>query len=103
MLAKRSLGDVTLHYQINGGAVQSAPTSEWDGGERYGPGNGTYYHVVRGEVTGTAPGRHRRRCGSRAAVRRATRSPTTRVSESGRRVLILSAEDYTGASPRPAG
>ena len=56
MLAKRSLGDVTLHYRINGGAVQSAPTSEWNGGESYGAGNGTYYHVVSGEVTGTDPG-----------------------------------------------
>ena len=40
MLAKRSLGDVTLNYQINGGAVQSKPTSEWDGGEDYGLGTG---------------------------------------------------------------
>ena len=56
MLAKRSLGAVTLRYQINGGAVQSEPTSEWDGDETYGPGNDVYYHVVRGSVTGTSPG-----------------------------------------------
>ena len=33
VLAKRSLGNVTLHYRVNGGSVQSAPTSEWSGGE----------------------------------------------------------------------
>ncbi len=56
VLAKRSLGRVTLNYQVNGGATQTASTSEWDGGERYGVGNGTYYHVVRGQVTGTDAG-----------------------------------------------
>ena len=56
VLAKRSLGAVTLQYQVNGGAVQTGPTSDWNGGERYGPGHGAYYHVVKGSVTGTAPG-----------------------------------------------
>src|SRR5918994_7939327 len=31
VLAKRSLGKVTAKYRINGGPVQSAPTSEWAG------------------------------------------------------------------------
>ena len=57
VLAKRDLGAVTLHYQVNDEPVQSKPTSEWTGGERYGPGNGEYFHVVRGEVTGRAAGR----------------------------------------------
>ena len=57
MLAKRSLGAVTLRYRINGGPVQSARRASGTGGERYGAGNGTYYHVVRGTVTGTDPGR----------------------------------------------
>jgi len=31
---------VALKYQVNGGAVQSAPTAEWNGGERFGgPGD----------------------------------------------------------------
>ena len=38
VLAKRSLGAVTLKYQVNGGAVQSVATTEWDHGERYGVG-----------------------------------------------------------------
>ena len=33
VLAKRSLGAVTLKYRINGGARQSASTSEWTEGE----------------------------------------------------------------------
>ncbi len=56
VLAKRKLGGVALKYRINGGPVRSRATSEWNGGERYGPGNGRYYHVVRGSVTGTSPG-----------------------------------------------
>ena len=70
----------------------------------YGVGNGTYYHVVSGEVTGTDPGdsvegvvRGRRR-------ERATRSPTTSSPTAASGVLILAAEDYTGASPvQPPG
>ena len=34
-----------------GGAVQSAPTSEWEGGSRYDPAS-VYYHQMRGMVTG---------------------------------------------------
>jgi hypothetical protein len=98
VLAKRSLGAVTLRYQVNDGTVQSGSTSEWTGGERYGPGNGVYYHVVRGNVTGTAPG-------DRVKVWFTGGGATSpsfdyRVeSDSGRRVLVVAAEDYTGASP----
>ena len=52
VLAKRSLGAVTLRYQINGGAVRSGPTSEWSGDKTYGPGNDVYYHVMRGSGDG---------------------------------------------------
>ena len=41
----------------------------------------------------------RSRSGSRAAARRASRSPTQAVSETGSRMLVVAAEDYTGASP----
>lgn len=103
VLAKRSLGNVTLRYQINGGPVQSADTSGWEGGERYGVGNGTYYHVVRGEVTGTNPGDSVKVWFTGGG---ATSDSFTydAVSESGNRTLVLSAEDYTGASPvQPPG
>jgi hypothetical protein len=102
VLAKRSLGAVTLRYQVNGGRVRTAPTSQWNGGETYGPGNGTYYHVMRGTVRGTAPGDSVKVwfTGERAT----SPSFTYRVeSDSGRRVLVVAAEDYTGASPATPG
>jgi hypothetical protein len=103
VLAKRSLGAVRLNYQVNGGATQTASTSEWDGGERYGVGNGTYYHVVSGQVTGTDPGDSVRVWFT--GGREQSDSFTYRVvSDSGRDVLIVAAEDYTGASPvQPPG
>ena len=103
VLAKRSLGKVTLRYQVNGGKVQSGSTSEWSGGERYGVGNDVYYHVVGGQVTGTQPGDSVKVWFMAGRVQ--SDSFTYRVeSDSGRRMLIVSAEDYTGASPvQPPG
>jgi hypothetical protein len=103
VLAKRSLGDVTLHYQINDDPVQTADTTEWAGGERYGVGKGTYYHVVGGKVTGTDPGDTVKVWFEGGG---ATSDSFTydAVSESGNRTLVLSTEDYTGASPiQPPG
>ena len=53
---------------------------------------------MRGQVTGTSPG-DTVKVWFTAAARRATRSPTRWCSNTGNRVLILAAEDYTGASP----
>ena len=102
VLAKRSLGAVTVNYQINGGAVQTAPASEWNGGETYGPGNGTYYHVVSGEVTGTSPGDSVKTWFTGGGESSDSFTYTVE-SDTGKRVLILSAEDYTGASPAMPG
>jgi hypothetical protein len=98
VLAKRRLGAVNVRYQVNGGAVQSAPTAQFNGGETYGPGNGAYYHVVSGEVTGTAPGDTVKVWFEGGGK---TSDPFTYqvASDSDRRVLVLAAEDYTGASP----
>jgi hypothetical protein len=90
VLAKRSLGEVTLRYRINGGPVQSAPTNEWKEGERYGVGNGTYYQVVRGEVTGTDPG-DTVKVWFTGGDERSDSFTYDAVSETGRRVLVLSA------------
>ncbi len=98
VLAKRSLGAVTLRYQVNGGPVQSASTGDWNGGERYGPGNGTYYHVVSGTVAGTSPG-DSVKVWFTGGGQTSDSFTYTVESDSGRRVLLLSAEDYTGASP----
>jgi murein tripeptide amidase MpaA len=102
VLASRGLGAVTLRYQVNGGPVQSATTSEWSGGDRYGPGNGRYYHVVRGNVTGAAPGDSVKVWFEGGGE--TSDSFTYQVeSDSGNRVLIVAAEDYTGASPAKPG
>jgi hypothetical protein len=98
VLAKRSLGAVTVKYQVNGGTVHSAQTSEWSGGQRYGVGNSNYYRVMRGQVTGTSPGDSVRVWfeGGGAVSDSFTYHA---VSESGNRVLVMAAEDYSGASP----
>jgi hypothetical protein len=98
VLAKRSLGAVSLKYQINGGSVLSASTSEWTAGERYGIGNGTYYHVVRATLGGTTPG-DSVKVWFEGGGQVSDSFTYAAVSESGRPVLILAAEDYTGASP----
>jgi hypothetical protein len=98
--AKRSLGAVSVRYQINGGPVQTAPTSEWGGGERYGQEGSLYYHVVEGQVTGTNPGDSVKVWFTGGG---ATSDSFTyqAVSETGNDVLVLAAEDYTGASSNP--
>jgi zinc carboxypeptidase/immune inhibitor InhA-like protein len=101
VLAKRSLGAVTLRYQINGGAVQSAPTSEWNGGKRYGGPGDFYYRVMQGQVTGTKPGDSVKVWfvdADNPAVESGSFTYTAKV-ESANDVLVMSAEDYTGTSP----
>jgi hypothetical protein len=102
VLAKRSLGAITLKYRINGGAVHSAPTSQWGGGERYGPSTSKYYHVMRSAVTGTDPG-DTVTVWFEGGGEQSDSFRYTAVSETGKRVLVLSAEDYTGASPAKTG
>jgi hypothetical protein len=98
VLALRGLGAVTVKYQINGGAVQSASTAEWTQGENYGVGNANYYRVMRGQITGAGPGDSVKVwfVGGGATSDSFTYKA---ISNTHHRVLILSAEDYTGASP----
>ena len=97
VLAKRSLGAVTLKYRINGGAVRSAPTSEWSGGERFKPA-AVHYAEMRGVVTGTNPG-DSVEVWFEGGGERSDSFTYRAVSETGRRVLVVAAEDYTGVSP----
>jgi hypothetical protein len=97
VLAKRELGPVTLKYRINGGAVQSGPTSEWAGGERFKPA-AVHYREMRGVVTGTSPGNSVEVWFEGGGERSASFTYQA-VSETGRRVLVVAAEDYTGVSP----
>ncbi len=97
VIAKRSLGAVTVKYSINGGAAQSAPTSEWEGGSTYNPAS-VYYHQMRGMVTGTDPG-DSVEVWFEGGGQQSESFTYQAVSESGNRVLVVAAEDYTGASP----
>jgi hypothetical protein len=102
VIAKRSLGAVTAKFRINGGAVQSAPMSEWEGGSTYDPAS-VYYHQMRGVVTGTDPG-DSVEVWFEGGGQKSESFTYQAVSESGNRVLVVAAEDYTGASPvQPPG
>ena len=98
VLAKRALGSVTLKYSINGGPAQRAPTREWNGGERYGGQTDVYYHVMSGTVTGTSPG-DTVKVWFEGGGETSDSFTYTAAVESSNDVLILAAEDYTGASP----
>ena len=97
VLAKRSLGDVTVHYSVNGGPEQTAPTSEWDGGERYDPAD-VHYRQLRGTITGTDPG-DSVEVWFEGGGERSDSFTYEAVSETGNRLLVVAAEDYSGASP----
>jgi hypothetical protein len=101
VLARRSLGAISVKYRINGGPVQTAPTSEWDGGDKFSLGTSRYYHAMRGFVTGTNPG-DSVQVWFEGRGRSSDSFTYQAVSESSNRVLIMSAEDYTGVSPFPA-
>ncbi len=102
VLARRNLGAVTLNYQVNNGPVVSKPTTEWTGGDTYGGRTGVHYAVMSGLVTGTQPGDSVKVWFTGGG---ATSDSFTyqAVVESTDRVLIVAAEDYTGASPVQGG
>ncbi len=100
VIAARDVGAVTLHYSINGGTEQTAPTSEWDGGERYGDEYDTLYREMRGNVTGTDPG-DSVEVWFEGGGEESEHFTYDAVSETGDDVLVVAAEDYTGRSPEP--
>ncbi len=95
---KRKLGPVTVRYRINGGPPQSAPTSEVASGERSG---GVVMHDVRGTVTGTKPG-DRVQVVFEAGGKHSGAFSYDVAADTGAPVLLLQAENYTGASAFPA-
>jgi murein tripeptide amidase MpaA len=98
--ARRDLGAVQLKYQIEDGPIQTAATTEWEGGERYGDKGDYWYHRLRGEVSGVAPGQVVHVWFEGGGKK--SREFTYRLrSDSGDRVLILAAEDRTGNSAFP--
>ena len=99
VIAKRSLGAVT---RMESTAAPSSRRRRRSGrGERYTPAGST---TTRYAAWSPAPSpTTRSRSGSRAVARRATSFTYTAVSETGHKVLVVAAEDYTGASPANLG
>ncbi|HET9497314.1 MAG TPA: M14 family zinc carboxypeptidase [Candidatus Limnocylindria bacterium] len=98
VLAKRSNATVKLAYRVNGGDVIKVAAHEWNGGERYGPGTGTHYRVMTANVTGTAVG-DQVEVWYEGGGARSDSFTYEVVSDTGNRLLVVAAEDYTGASP----
>lgn len=112
--ARRALGKVTLNYRIGNGRVQTAPTREWRGGERYGDENDDYYAELRGTVRGARRGQNvtvwfsadgKRGKSGRGGRDIESKSFTYRLaSDTNDDVLVIANEDYTGVNPDyPAG
>jgi hypothetical protein len=104
--ARRSLKALHLQYRVNGGHTRTVSTKEWRGGERYGDDNTNYYAEFRGTVTKTKPGDSVEAWFSarKGHDRIATAHFTYKVStDIGGKVLVLAAEDTTGASPAQGG
>jgi hypothetical protein len=102
VLAKRALGAVTAKYKINGGPTLSASTSEWTGGEKYRPAS-VWYRVMRGTITGTKPG-DKVEVWFEGGGQKSESFTYEMVSDSNRPMLVVAAEDYSGASPaQPQG
>ncbi|MGH2661250.1 MAG: M14 family zinc carboxypeptidase [Actinomycetota bacterium] len=100
VLAKRSLGPVTVHWSVNGGAEQTAPTSEWDGGERFGGDYDTHYRYMEGQVSGFDVGNQVEVWFTGGGEE--SDHFTFEVRETApAQVLILAAEDYTGPTNDP--
>jgi murein tripeptide amidase MpaA len=100
VLAKRALGAVTVKYKINGGSTQSATTTEWKGGDKYKPA-ARWYRVMRGTVTGTKPG-DKVEVWFEGGGQKSESFTYDMISDSNRQMLVVAAEDYTGASPGQA-
>ena len=102
VIARRSLGDVTLKYSINGADAVGVPTEEWTGGDRYGGQTDVHYRIMSGAVTGTSPG-DSVEVWFEGGGETSESFTYQAVEESENDVLIVAAEDYTGASPVQAG
>jgi hypothetical protein len=101
--AKKSLGSVRVYWQVNDGSVHWSSTTEYQGGQRRYYDPGTYYHHLRGVVTGTKPG-DKVKVWFQAGQKHASDPFTyTAAKESSNKVLVVAAEDYTGPSPAQAG
>ncbi|HET9422668.1 MAG TPA: M14 family zinc carboxypeptidase [Nocardioides sp.] len=103
VIAKKALKHLRLRYSVNDGRTRTARTWKWRGGERYGDTHDDYYAEFRSKVRRTDPGdsvevwftgykRHKGWVSSKPFT-------YTVADDIGGDVLILAAEDVTGASP----
>ncbi len=101
--AKRAIKNLRLKYSVNDGQTQSSRTWQWRGGERYGKTHNDYYAEFRGKVRRTQPGDSVEVwfTGIKPGTGRVSSAPFTYevAADVGGDVLILAAEDVTGASP----
>jgi hypothetical protein len=97
--AKRELGSVTVHWKVNGGREHTASTREFKGGSKYGD-PGVYYHRLRGDVTGTHTG-DKVQVWFTAKKAKSDSFTYDVKNDTSNKVLILSAEDYTGNQATP--
>ncbi|MPZ60624.1 MAG: hypothetical protein GEU93_04870 [Propionibacteriales bacterium] len=107
--AKRDLKNLQMRYRIDNGPAQRTGVTEWRGGDRYGGQQNLYYADYRGTVTGAQPGdtvevwfTGRKSGVGRLASERFDYEVASAEQTDGD-VLILAAEDYTGATPAQAG
>ena len=88
----------SMRYRINDGPVKTVNTAPFAGGERFDQEAGLYYHRLRGIVTGTSPGDEVEVWFDGA--RRSSSHFTYRArSETGNKVLLMAAENYTAGNP----
>lgn len=103
VIAKRALKNLRINYRVNGGRTVSDKVSEWKGGERYGNTNNRYYAEFRGTVRRTKPGDSVEVwfTGNKPGTGNVAGEHFTYhvATDIGGQVLILAAEDVTGASP----
>ena len=101
--AKRALKDLEMRYSVNGASPKTSKVSEWQGGERYGDTHDDYYAEFRGAVRGTSAGDDVEvwftgvKPGQGPVE--SDRFTYTVADDIGGDVLVLAAEDVTGASP----
>ena len=108
VLAKRDLNNdgtpndaVTLNYAINGVAAPPVGTTEWNGGDRFGAAGDEHLRYMRGNVTGIDPG-DSVKVWFTGGGQTSESFTFTVVEDTPAEVLILAAEDYTGATNDPA-
>ncbi|MGH2751956.1 MAG: M14 family zinc carboxypeptidase [Actinomycetota bacterium] len=103
VLARRSARNVKLRYRINGGRTRTVGTSETPDGEVFGGNNAynTHYRYLRGSARDLEVGDEVRYRFTSRDSRSAVHTFEV-VEEADADVLILAAEDRTGATNLPA-